>query len=379
MVHRWVKGSERGARLGWMSPPVLGLLIGLLGQAPLASAAAVYEVKASNRLNSVVIGGTVVPGQSVNLSAQLPGRVVELAGHEGDRFTAGTLLVRLDERELLAQKAAAEAAISGAEAAARNAQVQYQRELVNPRSERPSQMSGMAMPGMFDQMFSRPMASMIGMESPALQRNADLYQQGSAMHQANTSAAQARARLAQIESKLRDSRSLAPFNGVVVSKSVEVGDTVQPGMPLMVFADIDHLQVKVDVPSRLIKGLSANAKLKVRLDGRGEVLATVAQVFPVADPERHTVTVKLDLPKDSGGAPGMYADVLMPDKDSHTASRPVVPRSALVWRGSVPGVMRLDGEGKPQLRLIRVRDLGDPHTVEVFAGLKVGDRVVLEP
>lgn len=339
----------------------------------------IYEVQASNTVNSVAIGGTVVPYQEVKLAAQLPGRIAALAGKEGDRFNKGDVLVALDETELLAQKAAAEAAIASADAAARNAHVQYQQELVNPRSERASQMPGMAMPGMFDQMFSRPMASVMGMESPAMQRHTDLHSQGTQVRQAQTGVTQAQAKLKQIEAKLRDAKSLAPFNGVIIAKSIEVGDTVQPGMPLLSFADLSSLQIETDIPSRLMRSLRVGMELMSRLDSGEVVPVRVAQIFPVADATRHTVKVKLDVPVSTRAAPGMYADVMVPDPDSNTASRPVVPRSALIWRGSVPGVMRVDASGTAKLRLVRVRDVGDPHTVQVFAGLKVGDRILLEP
>ena len=64
------------------------------------------------------------------------------------------------------------------------------------------------------------------------------------------------AEIRAIDAKLRDARSVAPFDGVIMKKFVEVGDTVQPGMPLLKYADVEYLQIVVDVPGRLRPGLS---------------------------------------------------------------------------------------------------------------------------
>ncbi|MCP5141337.1 MAG: efflux RND transporter periplasmic adaptor subunit [Chromatiales bacterium] len=338
-----------------------------------------YTVAEASGGNTVAIGGSVVPAQEVKLAAQLPGRIAILAGREGQRFEQGTVLVALDDAELQAQRAAAQAAIDAADAGARGAQAQYSQELVNPQSERAGMMPGMAMPGMMDQMFTRPMASMMGMENPGMQRGTQLYQQGTQVRQAHSGVAQAQAQLEQIDAKLRDSQGIAPFAGTIISKQIEIGDTVQPGQPLLTFADLDHLQIRSDVPSRLSLALHAGQSVRARLDGGRVVTTTVAQVFPVADAQRHTVVVKFDLPEGVAAAPGMYADVLIPDPDDKGPALPVVPRSALIWRGSLPGVMRLDASGTPQLKLIRISDRGDPDTVQVFAGLKAGDQIVANP
>ena len=65
-----------------------------------------YVVQQSRGAPTVSLGGTVVPYKEVTLAAQLPGRVKYLAGIEGDSFKEGTLLVALDDNELLAKRKA---------------------------------------------------------------------------------------------------------------------------------------------------------------------------------------------------------------------------------------------------------------------------------
>ena len=72
-----------------------------VGQAQTA-ADEIFVVQASDRQPTVSISGTVVPYKQVTLAAQLPGRIKYIAGIEGDFFKEGTLLVAIDDAELLA-------------------------------------------------------------------------------------------------------------------------------------------------------------------------------------------------------------------------------------------------------------------------------------
>jgi multidrug efflux pump subunit AcrA (membrane-fusion protein) len=99
----------------------------------------------------------------------------------------------------------------------------------------------------------------------------------------------------------------------------------------------------------------------------------------MADPVRHTVTVKLDVPLNSMAAPGMYTEVMVPDVSMPSMSFPAVPRSAIVRRGSLPAVYVLNNTGERELRVVR---LGQPLTdnrVSVLAGLSGGERVIENP
>jgi RND family efflux transporter MFP subunit len=172
---------------------------------------------------------------------------------------------------------------------------------------------------------------------------------------------------------------VAPFTGVITQKMVEVGDPAQPGQPMMKIAYIQRLQVQVEVPARLVVGLKIGMSIPVKLDvGDVIVKAAVAQIYPMADPQRHTVTVKLDLPKEAPGAPGMYAEVMVPDTTTPAEELPVVPYSALLWRGSLPAVFVVGAEDKPELRMVRVGEQLES-SVTILSGLRPGERVIADP
>ncbi|MDH3526346.1 MAG: efflux RND transporter periplasmic adaptor subunit [Gammaproteobacteria bacterium] len=323
---------------------------------------------------SVSLGGTVVPYKDVTFSAQIPGRVESIAGEEGDSFEAGAELIAINVDDLLAQRRAAWANLANAEAALRNAGVQYSREWISPYGgEQNDMMGGM---GSLMRNFSNPMQGMMGGGSPGYERHADLYQYSTRLEQARSQLTSARSRIEEIDAKLRDAKSVAPFAGVISRKLVEVGDPVQPGQPMLEFADTSRLQIKVEVPARLMPGVKKGMVVPARLDvGDVDIQARVEQIFPIADADRHTVTVKLDLPAGVPGGPGMYAEVIINDINARVRDLPVVPTDALVWRGSLPGVYVLNESNERELRLVRTGDTVGADGIAILSGLRAGERI----
>lgn len=329
----------------------------------------------------VILGGTVIPLKEVTLSAQIPGVVQSIAGEEGDSFSAGTELVAIDDAQLQAKKRAAEAQLNAAYSGMQNAQAQYTRELWNPRVYNPRPMAGMAFPSMFDNMFDSGNNNWFGGGGgdKGIERHADLVTQGSHVQNARSVIQQAESGLREIEARIRDARAIAPFDGVITEKLVEVGDIVQPGQPLLKFSYSKFLRIKTEVPSRLVPGLHKGMVVPARLDvNNTRVNARVAQIAPKANAQQHTITVKFDLPEGVPGGPGMYAEVMVPDVNSPTRALPVVPRSAITRRGSLPSVKVLDENGVPKLRLIRTGIELDANHVIVLSGLKPGERVLTQ-
>lgn len=376
-IASFVGGVAASLLLGLCSPTALA-------QGGPAEGSQIVTVQASSVGSSVALGGTVVAYRQVTLTAQIPGRVEFLAGTEGDRFKADDILVAIDDDDLLARRRSALAQLSNAQSAIANAQVQYNRELWSPQSRSITRSGGMGMPNMFDQMFTQPFAQSFMPGNVGgdrwVDRQADIHGFGTQLTQAHNQALAAQSQIEEIDAKLRDARSFAPFDGVITRKVIEEGDTVQPGQPLLEFADLTYLQVEVDVPVRLMPGLKKGMLVPARLDvGNVRVDVRVAQIFPSADPVRHTVTVKFDLPVNVPGGPGMYAEVMVPDISTGVTAVPVIPDSAVLWRGSLPAVYLATDDNRAELRLIRLGDYVGSHEVAVLSGLQIGDRIYVSP
>lgn len=337
----------------------------------------IYTVASSSVGGILRLGGSVVPDQIVNLTAQMPGDVSFVAGQEGDAFRQGQILVSLDPKTLLAKREQILAQIASAEAGYRNALVQYRQEMINPYSQGNTMLGGA--PGMFS-IFSDPARSLMGQGDPDVERGSNLYAHGVQVETAANAISQANAALRELDESLQNANSYAPFDGVILKKMVEQGDIVQPGMPLVSFADITRLQIRVEVPTRLLSAIQVGHQVQASLDGQAApVPVRVDRIFPMADAGGHTTTVKFALPEGVPAHSGMYAEVMLPDPDGNATALPTIPESAIVWRGSLPAVYKVEEDGSIKLRLIRVGEQGVNGMFSVVSGIRAGDRILEDP
>ncbi len=366
--------SIRKTMLGFLS---LTLCANLL---PVVGAAEILRVESSSSKSQSVLGSTVIPYKEVTLSAQIPGVVKLVGGEVGAAFNQGDVIVQVDESQLLAKRNSVLAQISIAQAALQNSQAQYTREIVSPRSKDVSTMPGFGLPAMFDIYAVRPFAdSFMGNYNSDVGRYTDLLSSATGVSQAQSNLQQAMSQLQEIDAAIRDAKSIAPFEGIVLSKMVEVGDTVQPGQPLIKYGYVKYKRLQADVPSGLVGNLSLDMVVPARIDGSNNTMAKVSQIYPVADPNRHTVTVKFDLPVDVTAAPGMYAEVYLPERNKGDSKVAVIPESALLSGRSLPSILVVKDNNTSELRLVRLGSDQGNGMVEVVSGVSPGERIIDHP
>lgn len=325
-----------------------------------------------------ILGSTVIPYREVLLSAQVSGRLLSLNGEVGTAFARGQIIAEIDSTSLLAKRSAISAQVSTAKAALRNAKIQYQRELISPKSEDISAAPGFGMPAMMDIYMTRPLAEAAGSKYDSdMVRYSDLMHSATGLSTARSGVKKAISQLQEINLKIRDAKSIAPFNGMLLQKMVEVGDTVQVGQPLLKFAYVHFLRLKANVPSGLISGLSKGMIVPAKINGKEDTHAKITQIYPVADPLRHTVVVKFDLPVNTIASPGMYAEVILP-MDEADKKVNIIPISALLKGRSLPSVLVLNDKGS-ELRLLRLGAKQGDDKVIVKSGLSEGDRIIDKP
>ena len=328
---------------------------------------------------STILSASVVPYREVTFTAETSGRIEFVAGREGDQFNREEVLVAIDNEKLLARRGQVVASLNNSLLALRNSQMQYGREWAAPQSRSINQMPGMGMPALFDQMFTRNLGSGLGYGDPFVERYTDLYSSGTQMGQAQGQHLVALAKLNEIDANLRDTRTLSPFNGVIVEKMVEAGDTVQIGQPLLKYADLANLQLLVEVPSRLISVVQKGMVVPAMLDFNHQYIdVRLAQIYPVGNVQRHTITVKFDLPVGISAWPGTYAEIMLPDSGETNETLIEIPTSAVVKRGSLPVVYAIKGDRR-ELRLVRLGASYAAGRVTVLAGLNAGEQVLINP
>lgn len=330
-----------------------------------------YQVRDMPGVGST-LGGYVIPRYQVVLSAQEPGRVTFVKGGAGIPIENGDVLVRLDRSALLAKRAEAIASFYSAEATWRNTQIQYSYQLrqYNPMSSwiNPFAWAGQGMSSLLGQ----------GPNNPTATYGAGVANRSAAQAIAWANMQSAQAKIKQIDSALRDTLSIAPFDGVILSKKVNPGDTVQPGQPLMTVASSGQRQVELEVPDALAEQLHLDQGLWVNLSGSSHaVAASVAQIDPEADPRTHTVTLKLNLPANVQPRLGSYAQVVFPSLDKY-AKTAVIPMSALLPGHTLPSVLVVK-DGTSRLHVLRLGEALQGGLVQVLAGLRAGAWIVASP
>ncbi len=344
------------------------------------SAAEIITVNKSLSSSQTVLGSTVVPYKEVTVTAQMPGKVTMVGGDVGSKFKKDDILIKVDDAQLLAKRNTLWAQITSAQAALNNSKAQYRREMVSPKSKSISGMPGMGMPSMMDMYFTRPMYDMMGDQDSDYNRYSDLVNSATGVTQAESQVMMTWSQLNELNTKIKDTVSTAPFEGIVMSKMIEVGDAVQPGQPLMKYGFVKYLRLKADVPSMLVSSLQKGMSVPVRIGNINPTVAKVSQIYPIADPSRHTVVVKFDLPVGIAASPGMYAEVYLPDTTPGGKSVITIPKSALIDGRSLPTVLVADESNKTSsLRLVRIGGEQGDGNVAVVSGLKAGERIINNP
>lgn len=205
--------------------------------------------------------------------------------------------------------------------------------------------------------------------------------QASNLARAEAGVAQARAQLDQAQIQLDDTILRAPFDGVVAALNVAPGETVGNTIPL-VLIDVSRFLVKVTVDEVDIARVQLGQNVQVLLDALGETLpGTVVSLESLpqsgSSVTAYQVTVEID-PDDSALKPGMTASAtIVADERSDVLT---VPTSAVRSEGGQQfvGVVVTDANGERTIeeRTVEV-GLRTSDRVEIVGGLVEGDEVAL--
>ncbi len=293
------------------------------------------DVKTAEAVRTGGAGEVAVPGavqarKRAALSARMPASVTELPYQEGQWVQAGAVVVRLDDAALRAAVAAAEAGLKAVESDLERTKALLEKGAATPRE----------------------------------------------LEQMTAAASGARAQLTGARDNLSHAALRAPFAGRVASRRVNLGDVVNPGMPLIEIEGDGGLEVRATVESEIAATLRAGSKVKAVVDGQPAPLtATVIAVAPAGDSTTHRFELKADLPGAPGLRAGLFARLLIPGVTADP--RITVPTAALFDRGGLTGLFVVN-EGKARLRWVAA-GARDGDTVEIRAGVEPGERVVLDP
>jgi RND family efflux transporter MFP subunit len=294
-----------------------------------------------------VLDGIVEAVNQATVSAQVSARVTEIYFDVDDFVEQGKLLVRFDDSEY---RARLNQAIASKEAVAANlerARAQFER---------------------IENLYDRRTVS-----------KAEYDQARAELGTVRAELDSAEAVIAQIEKQLEYTLVRAPYSGIVTERHIELGETANPGSPLMSGFSLDQLRAVVEFPQRLISAVKEHRKARVLIPGRDNesIAAESITIFPYAQEGASTITVRVRLPDNTKEVfPGMLVKVAFSMGGRLQLS---VPEQALVYRSEVVGVYVVDSNEKVSFRHVRTGTTDPEGMAEILSGLDDGERVALNP
>lgn len=193
----------------------------------------------------------------------------------------------------------------------------------------------------------------------------------------------ARADVARLRALTGFTRLIAPFDGVVTSRSAEIGALVTAGSasstPLFTVSDVNRMRAYVRVPQVYSAQIHPGMEVKLSLPeypGRS-FTAALTRTAGAVDPSSGTVLVELQAANgDRSLKPGAFAQASFPLQGA--GKTVTLPPSALIIGDKGTQVALLGPDGKAVLRSVTLgRDQGK--SVEVVTGLTAQDRVIDNP
>jgi membrane fusion protein, multidrug efflux system len=289
--------------------------------------APVRSERVSQKLEAL---GNARANESVDISTKTSNIVTAIRFRDGERVKRGQVLVQLDDAQARADVAAAQAALTESES-----QFNRSRELLNTQVLSKSS---------FDQL------------EATLKAN--------------------RARLGAATARLEDTVIRAPFSGRVGLRRVSVGTLISPGDVITTLDDTSVIKLDFSVPESFVaalrEGLSVHATAPA-FPGRS-FQGQVASIDSRVDVTTRSVTVRALLANEDGALKsGMFLNVSLAN-DERTAL--VIPEEALTPEAERQYVFVV-ADGKAERREVRIGGR-QPGSVEIVAGLKAGERVVVE-
>ena len=292
------------------------------------------DVAPSTRAWSTTASGIVQAKTTVDVTFQVPGKVVMVGPDEGQTVRAGQVIAAIDPTDyrLTVDQAAAQ-------------------------SDRATR----------DRDRNRPLLD-AGSISAADMDHLEIGARQSA----------AAADLAR--KKLGDTRLEAPISGIIARRAVEVGATAAPGQPVFTIVDLDPVRVRIGVPEGDVGHVTVGAPASVRIPAlAASFTGRVSLIGVAADPTTRSYTVEVTVPNPSHQLrAGMVAEATINTSQSVTAL--LVPAAAVLHDGGVDAatiVYTLDrADSRVHARRVTT-GIARGDSLEITSGLTSGERIVV--
>ncbi len=294
--------------------------------------------------------GKIEAANSAMLSTRMMGYVTKLNVKTGQKVTVGQLLVSINDNDLVAKKAQAQAGVAQAQAGYNNAKKDYDRFTILFNQQSATQKE-------LDDMTTRFEMAKAGL---------------SVAHQV----------LNEVNAQFKYANISAPFSGEVTGTFIKEGDMANPGMPLLSIEGGYRLQVITMVSEDVIATVKEGMPVLIDVKSNGITLkGNVSEISSSAKNTGGQYIVKIDIDKPGKEVlSGMYVSVHF--KTGNTVNTPAaknstvtLPLNALVNQGQLTGVYTIGKGNTAILRWLRTgKTTGNE--VEILSGLSAGEKYI---
>ncbi len=351
---------------------VILYMTGIIAPAITVDVTTISRIYPSQSLSTLNASGYIVAQRKAAVASKVTGRLVALMVEEGSKVKRNQVIARMESADVTAARDQSAASLNTAKASLEQARAERDNALQENDRYKKLVADGFVSQSDYGTVNTRYKRALEGVNA------------------AQAAVMGAEAALKGANAGLDYTLIRAPFDGVVLTKNADIGDIVTPlgaaataKAAVVTIADMKSLQVEVDVSETSISSISVKQPCDIQLDAlsdmrfRGEVYAIV----PTVDRAKATVLVKVRfLDRDPRMLPDMSAKVSFLSrklKSEELKSRIAVNGSALISNNDKSYVFLLQGSNVKKIIVGLGEKLGD--MMEIKAGLKPGDRVVIKP
>jgi membrane fusion protein, multidrug efflux system len=301
---------------------------------PPAMAVQVVAVEARREpiMETLSLVGSLMANEVVEVKSEIEGMVVSLPFQEGQRVAKGDLLVQLDDSELSAGVAEAEANFKLT-------------QITDARNK---------------QLFTDKLIS---------QQEYD---------QSQAAFAASRATLERRKSELKHTRIFASFAGIAGGRQVSPGQVISKNTTITWVVDLDRLKAEFSVPEKFLGHLRLGQKIEMAVAAypADKFVGEVYFIAPQVDPSMRTALIRAYVKNEEQKLkPGMFANLDLALRVKEDAV--LVPEPALMPIGDRVTVLVVDKEQTAQLRPVKV-GMRTAGMAEILSGVNSGELVIVE-
>jgi RND family efflux transporter MFP subunit len=321
----------------------------------------VSKVKRGDIAVPILSTGTIFPEHESKIGPKISGTIEIVYVDEGDQVKKGQTLAQMDQKNLQIAVRQCRAAVRVAEAQLKEAELKE----INLRKEK------------------KRLANLLEKNAISRQRYDDIDTAHSMAvtrtELINAQILSATENLAMARQKLRDTKTLSPFSGLIVKRFINQGEFVStmPPTPLFLIMNIDNVKMEVGLTEIHLASVAIGNPVEITVDTYPGVTfkGKISTINPMVDPGSRAFKVKVEIPnKDHRLKSGMFARARIYPRIHKDVL--IIPFKSVIKSGGGTFVFIADGDIASS-RAVRV-GITNEEEIEVIDGLKEGDEVLIE-